>query len=464
MELLALILVNIVTLTVAYVVFSVRIRILVERARKEPLVRELRENIEVAMEYLGTSVELMDRKNRTFYQLVQRADQIATRLEEAIVAETAAQTKTRRRRSKVSKQQVPAPAPPDVAAVESPARAESKAGPPAEQTPPSEDGAVERLLRLMGEDSFEADAALRQSPNAPDAGALGSKAPAASLREGGQSASRSWDRLPDTDPVPGAAGAAGSGAGFFGKGLGGVGRFFGRLMGLRTADPEQAQTGLLRPYQHDFGQTLDGTRHRIEQEKKAPPPPSGPSKRTDRFELSDEADARLRPGLSSIEYARNAKTDLPQKEPGAEKTRAENRAVPKSTAPDAVVHAQSNEATKSNGAGVQAPVIAAPDPSRESARDDLGALPIAPGRTPLSITAGSGEVAVAPDAGASELGPALVPADRSMRREFIRSLLEQGRSPEFIAARTRISMAEIELTAALPTRTVTQRRQRRTEE
>ena len=83
MELLVLILVNIVTAVVMYVVFSIRFTKAVEEARANPIIRELKDNIQITIEFINTSLDLMDEKTKTFYQLVRRSEEIAKQLEES---------------------------------------------------------------------------------------------------------------------------------------------------------------------------------------------------------------------------------------------------------------------------------------------------------------------------------------------------------------------------------------------
>ncbi len=85
MELLALALVNVVTAGLMYVFFSIRfsraVRQTVEQSRKNSLIRELKENVELTIEYINSSLDTMDQKTRSFYQLLRRSEELATRLE-----------------------------------------------------------------------------------------------------------------------------------------------------------------------------------------------------------------------------------------------------------------------------------------------------------------------------------------------------------------------------------------------
>lgn len=81
MELPVLILVNIITAIVIYFFFSLRFSRAVEKARRNSIVRDLRENVESAVEFINASIEIIDRKTRTFYELVRRSEELVGRLE-----------------------------------------------------------------------------------------------------------------------------------------------------------------------------------------------------------------------------------------------------------------------------------------------------------------------------------------------------------------------------------------------
>lgn len=93
MELFTLIVINFVTAVALYIVFSVRFSLsvdkIVERTRKNEVLKDLRENIEATVEYINTSLDLMDQKNRSFYQLVRRSEELIQNLEKQNAAGSA---------------------------------------------------------------------------------------------------------------------------------------------------------------------------------------------------------------------------------------------------------------------------------------------------------------------------------------------------------------------------------------
>lgn len=82
---LALALVNVVTAGAMYVFFSMRfsraVRQTVEQSRKNSLLRELKENVELTIEYINSSLDTMDQKTRSFYQLLRRSEELVDQLE-----------------------------------------------------------------------------------------------------------------------------------------------------------------------------------------------------------------------------------------------------------------------------------------------------------------------------------------------------------------------------------------------
>ena len=85
MELFTLIIINIITAVALYILFSVRFSLavdkIVERTRKNAVLKDLRENVEATVEYINTSLDLMDQKNRAFYQLVRKSEELVKHLE-----------------------------------------------------------------------------------------------------------------------------------------------------------------------------------------------------------------------------------------------------------------------------------------------------------------------------------------------------------------------------------------------
>ncbi len=80
MELLVLVLVNILTAVIMYLLFSVRFSAAVEKARKTAVVDDLKENIEATIEYINTALELVDTRTRTFYRLLRHSEEITEKL------------------------------------------------------------------------------------------------------------------------------------------------------------------------------------------------------------------------------------------------------------------------------------------------------------------------------------------------------------------------------------------------
>lgn len=98
MELAALALVNVVTALAMYLFFSMRfsraVRQTIEESRKNSLLRELKENVELTIEYINSSLDTMDQKTRSFYQLLRRSEELVETLTElqANAIATASQT------------------------------------------------------------------------------------------------------------------------------------------------------------------------------------------------------------------------------------------------------------------------------------------------------------------------------------------------------------------------------------
>ncbi|MCR9144280.1 MAG: hypothetical protein NXI24_18685 [bacterium] len=103
MELLALALVNVVTAGVMYVFFSMRfsraVRSTVEQSRKNSLIRELKENVELTIEYINASLDTMDQKTRSFYQLLRRSEELTAQLEALHLEQMQAQAEQKPARS-----------------------------------------------------------------------------------------------------------------------------------------------------------------------------------------------------------------------------------------------------------------------------------------------------------------------------------------------------------------------------
>lgn len=86
MDLLALALVNVVTAGAMYLFFSLRFTRAVEQSRKNTLVKDLKENVELTIEFINASLDLMDQKNRSFYQMLRRAEDLTKQWDEVLEA------------------------------------------------------------------------------------------------------------------------------------------------------------------------------------------------------------------------------------------------------------------------------------------------------------------------------------------------------------------------------------------
>jgi len=76
MELAALILINLFCLVLMYFLFSLRIAAAEKRLEDRSIGKQLKDNVQVALELIDLSLKEMDRKNATFYQLTERAEQL----------------------------------------------------------------------------------------------------------------------------------------------------------------------------------------------------------------------------------------------------------------------------------------------------------------------------------------------------------------------------------------------------
>lgn len=84
MELFVLVLVNILTAVIMYLLFSLRFTRAVEKAKKSVIVDELKENIESAIEYINTAIDLVDTRTRTFYRLVRRSEELTAQIRNSL--------------------------------------------------------------------------------------------------------------------------------------------------------------------------------------------------------------------------------------------------------------------------------------------------------------------------------------------------------------------------------------------
>ena len=110
MDIAVLILVNLITAVIMYVLFSLRFSVAVEKAEKasrKTIVRELKQNIEQAIRLMDDSLDIIDRKMTTFYRLLRRAEELAEELD----VKTKARTKAREKEKTQAKtKQKPIPA------------------------------------------------------------------------------------------------------------------------------------------------------------------------------------------------------------------------------------------------------------------------------------------------------------------------------------------------------------------
>ena len=408
MELLILISVNIVSTAVIYFVFAIRFRVAVENARRAPIMKDLRENIEAAIEYIGTSIELMDRKSRSFQQAVSRAEQVAGRLEAALEAQTVAATPRKKRRGRD-------PAAPSAG----PTTVEPPAVPDARPVPVDP---LDRLVERLGSDRFSMSDLNATSGHSPALQAEGrpSRAAANDGTESAAAARWQWDTAAAGEPP------AASPMGATGRGLGFVGSLISRIFGMNQpqvlSDLLSGRAAPLPPaeaqaFQDVLQAQAEGQEEPRETELREAPRPPG---RGDRVLLSDEA----------IVAARR---------------RENSRASPPATRPEAVSPRSVEEIPERR-----------PELTRENDTSiEVGAI----GRPPLSA------FALAETRGERDPDPLLEqpPMEPAARRQYLRNLLGRGISPERISAATGISRAEIELTALLPARASAVRKHRREE-
>lgn len=115
MELAALVLVNLFLAVLMYLFFSMRFTRALEQARKSAMPAELRDNLRLAVQFIDNSIEFIQDKQQSFYQLVRRGEEISATLREQI-DRLEAEPKRRGKRNaasrKIAEDSVPAmPAP-----------------------------------------------------------------------------------------------------------------------------------------------------------------------------------------------------------------------------------------------------------------------------------------------------------------------------------------------------------------
>ena len=73
-DLIALAMVNLFTAALLYLLFSLRSSRAIEQSRQNPLTPQLKENIELTVQYINSSLELLDQKKQACYQMLRRAE------------------------------------------------------------------------------------------------------------------------------------------------------------------------------------------------------------------------------------------------------------------------------------------------------------------------------------------------------------------------------------------------------
>ena len=109
MELAVLILVNLVTGGILYVLFSLRFTVAVEKAKKEAklsAVKELKQNVEQTIRLMDDTLEIMDQKLTTFYTLVRKSEELALRLENSEGKISSKKTSRKKKSEKLNESQV----------------------------------------------------------------------------------------------------------------------------------------------------------------------------------------------------------------------------------------------------------------------------------------------------------------------------------------------------------------------
>ncbi len=84
MELLALAFVNLLTLCIMYFFFSLKTSKAIRKIHKDPLSSELKENIELAVQYINSSINLFDQKKKSCYQMLRTAEEILSNIQKNI--------------------------------------------------------------------------------------------------------------------------------------------------------------------------------------------------------------------------------------------------------------------------------------------------------------------------------------------------------------------------------------------
>ena len=408
MELAVLILVNIITSIIIYVIFSIRFTIAVDKARKTPIVRELKDNIEATIEFINTSLDIMDQKTRSFYQLVRKSEELARRLEEVSLNEQSAGPRKRKRRSK---RPVPGTSDPEPELKQAPLSPLQTPDTPDDENSDSGSGsAYSRVLDAMESDHVD----LSPVGNSSDA-----------IYQDGELSrglARSFGLPEEASPAqnsevpPGSRPERGALSGLLSR----VGGILGRVLGAptdasRTLPPELESEGapprVDREREQNFMQLME------RMERKSTETGEGPARgereqtgsrtrdRQDRLELSGERPPRPREEVSP---------------------------------PELVLKASSESALES-----------AREPQAESLTESNQNEPLSPEEDLESYL--------------RSLPVSEIPQGRE-RTDFIRDLLARGFEPAEISTRTGIGLPEVDLVASLPGRGRRKRTTRRVEE
>ncbi len=284
MDLLALALVNVVTAGAMYVFFSLRFTRAVEQARKNSVVKDLKENVELTIEFINASLDLMDQKNRSFYQMLRRAEDLTKQWDE-VLESGAAPAKPRGSKKKSAKKAakktaVKSKAPPPTVRAESITDAElPERGIPHdipdddfdEEAVAGRGGYnVEGVLAGLGEDQLDISPSPASSVDAYRSGE------ASRPRSAVPGDRYDWSRTAADGPAPGEDGAL----------LGRLGGFVRRMFGLPQMDTGARPAPAAEPRTRRLPAERPPARFTIPElppEVEEPPAPRLP--RLDRLEL-----------------------------------------------------------------------------------------------------------------------------------------------------------------------------------
>ncbi len=228
MELFVLIIVNLLTTLVIYLLFSMKFSRSVQLARKHALTEDLRENIEAAIEYINTALDLMDRRSRTYYQLVRKSEEILKKIE---AANESTEGKKRKKGRKSS------------AAESADAVGRTVGRAEARESEDMSEAEQKRLERLLGKTDTHLDIA--DLPDSVDA--IYKQGPASSIGAFHAATSLPPGGIQPSAILPGVAGNA------FAR----LGRMVGRLMGIQPSrsDSEPVDRSSSEKGAHDILET-----------------------------------------------------------------------------------------------------------------------------------------------------------------------------------------------------------------